>query len=188
MGNAPLSVNRTHESHVTFVSFVQWLHGSYYFSVGEIHPNQLATALEEFVKRLFSMTESESFDAVTSMDLSFSQTRTIFVLACSTAPVAINEIAERLGLSVAATGRNVDQLVKLDLVERYESPTDRRVKLVSLSEGGEKIALSHVETKLAAIRAFAAQLEPDVRQRLFDGLQPILDGDALRPKKLEISL
>lgn len=150
-----------------------------------VSPDQLATTLEEFVKRLFSMAESDSFDALAGMEVTFSQARTIFMLACSTEPVAINEIADRLGLSVAAAGRNVDQLVKLDLVDRSESTVDRRVKLVSLSEGGESIALSHIETKLASIRAFSAHLKPDVRQRLFDALQPILEGDVLRPKKLE---
>jgi DNA-binding MarR family transcriptional regulator len=156
--------------------------------VSKTTPDQLTEALQDFVKRLFSLADSDSFDALAALEVSFTQARTIFMLACATEPVAINEIAEGLGLSVAAAGRNVDQLVKLDLVDRHESPTDRRVKLVSLSAGGESIALSHMKTKLASIRTFATHLTPDVRQRLFDALQPILEGDALRPKKLENSL
>lgn len=163
-------------------------HSLVFFLVDATSPEKLAAALEEFVKRLFSMVEAESFDALAGMEISFSQARTIFMLACSTEPVAINEIADGLGLSVAAAGRNVDQLVQLDLVDRLESSTDRRVKLVSLSEGGESIALSHLQTKLASIRAFTAHLTPEVRQRLFDALQPILDGDALRPMKQETTL
>jgi DNA-binding MarR family transcriptional regulator len=156
--------------------------------VGNIGPAQLAQTLEVFVRRLLSLTESEGFDALVGTELSFSQARTVFLLACSDAPVPINEIADRLGLSEAAAGRNVDQLVRLELANRHESDVDRRVKLVSLSPAGEHIAMSHMQTKLKAIRTFASDLSPDLRSTLCHTLQSILDGDALRPKKPENTL
>jgi DNA-binding MarR family transcriptional regulator len=156
--------------------------------VENVGPAQLAQTLEVFVRRLFSLAESEGFDALVDTELSFSQARMVFLLACSDTPVPINEIAVRLGLSVAAAGRNVDHLVRLELVDRHESEVDRRVKLVSLSPAGEHIAMSHMQTKLKAIKTFAADLSPDLRSTLCHTLQSILDGDALRPKKPENAL
>lgn len=113
-------------------------------------PEQLSTAMEQFIRRLFGMSESEGMEALIGLDLSFSQARTIFALSCASEPVAINVIADRLDLSMAAAGRNVDQLLGLDLVHRHESEADRRVKLVSLTTAGEKIVQQHFEAKLSS--------------------------------------
>ena len=141
--------------------------------------------LEDFLVRLFNASESESMDTLVDMDLTFSQARTIFMLAQACEPIPIHEVASRLRLSFAAAGRNVDQLVKLDLVERRENPADRRVKLVSLSEAGEKIARQHFDAKRHELKRFVERLPPEHCQRLTDALAPILAGDFLRPTKLE---
>ena len=94
--------------------------------------DELYEALGEFIQRVFSLAESDAMTQMIELDVSFTQARTMFVLAHTGGPLPINEIASKLGLSVAATGRNIDQLVKLGIVERQENPDDRRVKLVSL--------------------------------------------------------
>ncbi len=144
-------------------------------------PEELHGALEDFIVRLMSLAESEGMDALIEMDLSFSHVRTLFCLAHRAEEIPINAIAERLGLSVAAAGRNVDQLVKLNLVERRESPDDRRVKLISLTPGGQKVAGQHFESKRAAIRTFAEELPADQRDNLYSALAAVLAGTALRP-------
>lgn len=144
-------------------------------------PEELHGALEDFVIRLMSLAESDGMDALIEMDLSFSHVRTLFCLAHCAEEIPINAIAERLNLSVAAAGRNVDQLVKLNLVERRESPDDRRVKLVSLTPGGQKVAGQHFESKRASIRTFAEELPADQREALHSVLAAILAGTTLRP-------
>src|SRR3712207_5967144 len=94
-------------------------------------------------------------------DLSFSRPGPLFLLPAPAEPLPIHAIAEALGLSVAAAGRNVDQLLRLDMVERRESATDRRVKLVSLTPTGERITAQHIEAKRDAFRAFARDLPPE---------------------------
>ncbi|MFC9787209.1 MarR family winged helix-turn-helix transcriptional regulator [Rhodococcus sp. NPDC127528] len=130
--------------------------------------------------RLLGMGESGSMDKLIEMDLSFSQARTLFVLAEFGDPVPIHDVARRLRLSVAATGRNVDQMVHQDLVVRREDPNDRRIKRISLSESGRSLVSGHIETKRGELRAFAARLPESERTQLFDSLKPILAGDALR--------
>lgn len=144
-------------------------------------PEDLHVALEDFFVRLLNLSESEGMDALIELDLSFSQVRTLFCLAHLGEEMPIHAIADRLTLSVAAAGRNVDQLVKLDLVERRESPDDRRVKLISLTPAGQKIAGQHFESKRASIRTFAERLPAHQREDLHKSLTDILAGTTLRP-------
>ena len=139
----------------------------------------LSDCLEEFLRRLFSLAETNAMDSLVELDISFPQARTMFVLAHIAEPVPISEIARRLGYSQAAAGRNVDQLVRLGVVERRESTDDRRVKLVSLSPRGFEIADQHIEHKRQAIRAVAERLPAADRDRLTAALRPILAGDCL---------
>jgi DNA-binding MarR family transcriptional regulator len=148
-------------------------------------PGDLYDSLEEFVMRLMNLAESDGMDAMVELDLSFSQARTMFLLAKTGEPMPIHSIAEALNLSVAATGRNVDQLVHLDVVERRESTTDRRVKLVSLTPVGEKLAAQHVETKRESLRAFTETLAPEQRDHLHRALSDILAGGTLSPRKTQ---
>ena len=140
---------------------------------------ETSQCLEDFLRRIFSLAEVEAVDVLLDLDLSLSQARTIFVLSHLGGPVPISEIARRLGLSPAAAGRNVDQLLQLGIVERQECGEDRRVKLVSLSPSGFEIADQHIEQKRKAIRAISERLPVEDCQRLTEALRPILAGDYL---------
>lgn len=144
-------------------------------------PDDLFGVLVEFVKRLMSSGESDGLDALAESDLSFSQARTLFLLTKAAQPLPINSIADALGLSMAAAGRNVDQLVGLSMVERRESPSDRRVKLVSLTPLGEELTAQHIHAKHESLRAFTHALSPEQRDLLHRALTDILAGGALRP-------
>ena len=146
-----------------------------------ISSSDLFGVLEDFFVRLLNLAESDGMDALVELDLTFSQARTLFCLAHNLDEMPIHSIAARLNLSVAAAGRNVDQLVKLDLVERRESTDDRRVKLISLSHGGQKIAAQHFESKRASIRTFTDALPADQREDLHRSISIILAGETLRP-------
>ena len=140
---------------------------------------ELRECLEEFFRRIFSLAEVDAADLLVDLDVSLSQARMMFVLAHVAEPVPIHEVARRLGLSQAAAGRTVDQLVRLGFVERHESADDRRVKLVSLSPRGIDIADQHIEQKRKAIRAVSERLPAEDCERLTAALRPILAGDYL---------
>jgi DNA-binding MarR family transcriptional regulator len=144
-------------------------------------PDDLFDALVEFLTRLMSAGEADGLDALVESDLSFSQARTLFLLTRTAAPLPIHSIAEALGLSVAAAGRNVEQLLCLDMVERRESAADRRVKLVSLTPTGQRLVAQHVEAKHESLRAFTGALPPEHRDQLHRALTDILAGGVLRP-------
>ena len=142
--------------------------------------DELYEALGEFFQRIFSLAESGSMDQMIELDVSFTQARTMFLLAHTDGPLPINEIASQLGLSVAATGRTIDQLVKLGIVERQENPDDRRVKLVSLSPSGFEVADQQFEQKRRAVRKFVDRLSATEAENLTQALRPILAGESLR--------
>jgi DNA-binding MarR family transcriptional regulator len=139
----------------------------------------LFDCLEDFVRRMFSLAETSAMDALVDLDISFSQARTMFELAHVGEPLPISDVARRLGLSQAAAGRNVEQLVRLGVVERHESADDRRVKLVSLTQSGFEIADQHIENKRRAIRAVTERLPVEECERLTAALRPILAGNYL---------
>jgi DNA-binding MarR family transcriptional regulator len=142
--------------------------------------DELFETLGEFFQRVFSLGESGAMDRMIELDVSFTQARTMFLLAHTDGPLPINEIASQLGLSVAATGRNIDQLVKLGIVERQENPDDRRVKLVSLSPTGFEIADQQIDQKRRAVRLFVENLSTTEAENLTQALRPILAGESLR--------
>jgi DNA-binding MarR family transcriptional regulator len=146
------------------------------------HSDDLFDLLVDFVTRLMNVSEADGLDALIESDLSFSQARTLFLLTKTAEPMPIHSIAEALGLSVAAAGRNVDQLLRLDMVERRESPSDRRVKLVSLTPVGEKLTAQHIEAKRDSVKAFTRALPPEQHDQLHRALTDILAGGALRPR------
>ncbi len=145
-------------------------------------PDELHDVLVEFLTRLMNAGEAAGLDALVESDLSFSQARMLFLLTKTDEPMPIHAIAEALGLSVAAAGRNVDQLVGLGMVERRESERDRRVKLVSLAPEGERLTAQHLEAKRTSLKAFTDALPPEHSGQLLRVLTDILAGGALRPR------
>ncbi|KQP78422.1 hypothetical protein ASF37_07620 [Aeromicrobium sp. Leaf289] len=140
--------------------------------------------LEAFVQRLMSCVHSEGLDQLVELDLSMTQARAMFTVAHADRPLAINEIATAIGLSVAASGRTVDQLVRLGALERHESPEDRRVKLVGLTKHGFDFVDEQMEHKRRALRVVADRLDPQHAEDLHRVLGQILASDALRlPEK-----
>ncbi|PSK96258.1 DNA-binding MarR family transcriptional regulator [Murinocardiopsis flavida] len=63
------------------------------------------------------------------------QVATLYLLDRSGAPTQ-RELAERIGRSVSATSRLIDQLVRRGLVARRDDPEDRRARRIVLTETG----------------------------------------------------
>ena len=134
----------------------------------------LADVLTGLVTRLKKVGEAQMLQHAAGLDLSFSQLCILFILDQSDQAPAVHDLAERLGLSDAATGRAVDALVREGLVSRREDEHDRRVKRVRLSDPGDKLLLRLTEAHKEGMRAFATQLTDQERDNLFAALAPIV--------------
>ncbi|SRR5690606_5330236 len=131
------------------------------------------TSVRDFLTRIFTTAEAESLESVAELELSFTQARILFTLAHHEQPIAIGDLGAEVGLSAAATGRNVDHLVREGWVERTENPEDRRVKLVSVTEAGRALAGRHLRSKEDAVRRLVDELDDAQCLALVEALAPL---------------
>jgi len=134
----------------------------------------LARQLVGFIRYAWSGSDSEFTREVAEQDLSFSQLKTLLLLAEHAETLSVKDVAERLGISLPAASRAVDPLVRRGLAERAEDQVDRRVKRVRTTRKGDRL----VERLLAArLRSFERLLEgftATERRKLGDALDEIL--------------
>lgn len=127
-----------------------------------------------FLSHLKKSGEAHILGVAAGLDLSFSQLRAMFVLVDCQEELAVGELAERLGLSMATTGRAVQALTRAELVTRREDELDRRVKRVRLSEHGRVLVAGFVHAHREAVRECVESLSDREREQLSQALAPIL--------------
>ncbi len=82
-------------------------------------------------------------------NLSFSQVAALHIIDREHS-VPIQEISQRLNLSISATSRLVDDLVKQGILNRKEDKDNRRSKILTLTQDGLKF-LNHVSLERTKI-------------------------------------
>lgn len=88
-----------------------------------------------------------------------------------TGPIRQTALAERLGVEAMTLSGLIDRLEGKGYVERQPDPSDRRAKLVSLTEAGTKV-VAQIEPIAAGIRSDAARgIDPDDWQRVLAALR-----------------
>jgi DNA-binding MarR family transcriptional regulator len=151
--------------------------------VKQVSIEALTGVLSDFITQLKKIGEGHAMELAAGMDMSFSQLCMLFILDESDTDPALHELAERLKLSVAATGRAVDVLAKQGLVARREDEHDRRVKRVVIEPKGAQLLLKFAAAHEDALRAFASRLTDQERENLFNALAPILARPATSKAK-----
>jgi DNA-binding MarR family transcriptional regulator len=136
---------------------------------------QLARDLGMFVKHLLRTSNPEFFAALQDAGISFTQLKCLGLLSDADKPMSLGRLSEELGLSLPAVSRAVDGLVQRGHVKRAEDPNDRRCKLVSLSAGGRATYERVVAVRIAAVKRFVEELEPQERDALGAALNPIVE-------------
>ncbi|WP_066902904.1 MarR family winged helix-turn-helix transcriptional regulator [Millisia brevis] len=131
-------------------------------------------AMTAVFKRIHLSMESTSLQVLQDGELSISRARALVGLGCQSEPLPVSEVATLVGLSPAAAGRLVDRLVVDGLVRREESPTDRRVKLVALTDEGHAAVLDQRDAKARAVRKILDELTTDEALALASALHPLM--------------
>ena len=127
-----------------------------------------------FLSHLKKSGEAHILGVAAGLDLSFSQLRALFVLADCQEELAVHELADRLGLSMANAGRAVQALARAEMLTRREDEQDRRVKRIRLTEHGRVLVAGFVHAHREAVRECVESLSDRERERLSDALAPIL--------------
>ncbi|MDB5774806.1 MAG: Transcriptional regulator [Herbaspirillum sp.] len=116
-------------------------------------------------------------------DLGISQAgwMTIALVAKTKNPLSQIELANELGIEGPSMVAMLDRLMKADLIAREASPTDRRIKLVVLTEAGAAL-YKEVKIKATAFRKeLLKDIDPDQLRAatdLLERLQKMLESDA----------
>jgi DNA-binding MarR family transcriptional regulator len=137
-------------------------------------PQQLAELLGKFLMQLNRASSPELFRMLGELELSFTQMKTLHLLL-EAGDVHVKDVAERLGMSLPAMSRALDGLVGRGYVERLESPTDRRARLVRLLPAGRAILTEIQASRLAALEELAASLTDEERAGLHASLLPVVE-------------
>jgi DNA-binding MarR family transcriptional regulator len=139
---------------------------------------RLGQQLFDLFRRLTLDPEADHLRAVDELDLTLSQVRAIHMLACSDPePLSGSRIAERLGISPAATSRALDGLVNKDILIRTESAEDRRVRLFAITAAGRAAAERLAALKRAQLERFVAGLDAGQREALSAALDELATGE-----------
>lgn len=113
------------------------------------------------------------YELIDELGLTLNQLRTLQVLECEGPDLSLKELAARTRSSLAATSRNVEQLLRRGLLARREDTQDRRVRRVRLTEQGAQTLERIDAARLAGLEAFAATLRPRQRARLHSALSDL---------------
>jgi DNA-binding MarR family transcriptional regulator len=149
----------------------------------ETTPEIRATAarVAALISHVFLYDQGQQLRTIEESGLTMAQCKTLLALAgpgAKAEPRQINEIAERLGLSLPSISRAVDGMVRKRLITRVEDEHDRRVRRIAIAPKGEKLVGELVSMRLAGLEAFASTLSAGQRRKL-DAAIDSLDSEEL---------
>lgn len=135
----------------------------------------LARDLGLFLKSVLFANNREFFGALQEAGISFTQLKCLGFLVEADGSMSLGALSEELALSPAAISRAVDGLVQRGELKRAEDPEDRRSKIVSLTAKGRATYDRIIAVRLAGVRNFVEELEPEERDALGSALHPIIE-------------
>jgi DNA-binding MarR family transcriptional regulator len=133
---------------------------------------QLAALLGQFMAEVMSYESDETFRLLQREDLSMPRIVALNIVERRGA-ASISEISSCLGLSLANTSMIVDKLVCSGFVTRAEDASDRRHKLVQLTEKGRALVQDLRSTRVAHAVQRMLLLPPDLLGRVVDVLREV---------------
>jgi DNA-binding MarR family transcriptional regulator len=135
-----------------------------------VSAKELAGELLELWSLLMRGSSRQMFAILGELDLTLTQMKTLGLLDDCVAEVSVKELSERLGLSLPATSRTVDGLLRRGLLSRHEDTEDRRIKRVRLTDDGRAMVQRIVTARLQGLESYAASLSDDQRAALMAAL------------------
>ena len=87
-------------------------------------------------------------------------------------------LARRIGFDTSTIGGVIDRLERRGLMQRQTSPADRRVRLLCVTESGEKLLRDVQPLMLRAQERILGPLTPSDREHFMRMLQQLVDGNA----------
>jgi DNA-binding MarR family transcriptional regulator len=102
-------------------------------------------------------------------------------------PQAAKDIAARTGASLPTVSRAVDVLVRRGLVRRVEDSDDRRIRNLTLTGDGERLARQLLAARMDGLAAFIADLSRTQRRKLSDAVDSLLEVEQVATAYFELT-
>jgi DNA-binding MarR family transcriptional regulator len=96
-------------------------------------------------------------------------------------PLAVGELAKRMGVSTPTVSHIVDALDKQGLIARLPDPHDRRICRLTTSEAGEEL-LEELSRRTTGILADRIHRLPPAQQSALEAALPALEALAAAPE------
>lgn len=111
--------------------------------------------------------------ATADLDLTLSQCRILFELERAGEDLPVNDLAARISLSIAATGRAIDSLYRSEVLTRREDEIDRRVKRIGLTSHGRSVIAKIMQVRRQGAERLVAALNDAERTALEQAVETI---------------
>jgi DNA-binding MarR family transcriptional regulator len=131
-----------------------------------VSPKDLAGELLRLWSHLMRGSSQQMFVVLGELELSMTQMKTLSMLDDCLQEVSVKELSDLLGLSLPATSRTVDGLLRRGLLSRHEDTEDRRIKRVRLTGDGAAVVQRIVTARLQGLEAYASTLSDEQRAQL----------------------
>jgi DNA-binding MarR family transcriptional regulator len=134
----------------------------------------LAGDLYALISHLHKHCNSDLFEAVGALELTLTQIKLLHHLEDASHELSLKEGAELVHVSLPATSRMVDDLVRRGYVLRHEDLDDRRMKRVSLTREGRAVIGRLNAARLSGLERFVQGLADGQRRVLAQALTELL--------------
>ncbi len=118
---------------------------------------------------MFSRVIERLAQVISEENLSFSQVAALHIIDQAQS-ISIQEISQRLNLSLSATSRLVDDLVKTDFIDRVEDQDNRRSKILTLTAHGQTFLDKLSIERVKMIRSTAESLPQKLSTKVLSAL------------------
>jgi DNA-binding MarR family transcriptional regulator len=131
---------------------------------------QVKTALRSWMEIIMTRSMHDWAHYVKSSGFSMPQFRLLMQLYYQGTPCGISQISSDMSITNAAASQLVDKMVQSRLLDRAEDPSDRRAKLVTISEHGREFVKAGIEQRYLWINELTESLTDEERQSVSKAL------------------
>jgi DNA-binding MarR family transcriptional regulator len=142
-------------------------------AASEVTPQQLTKGLAALIKHLLHASSRDFFAELEHTGISLTQLKTLALLSDADEPMSVKALSDAIGLSLPGVSRAVDGLVRRGDLTRAADPRDGRSKLLSVTARGRRTLERLLAVRLAGVRGFVDELEPQERQALAAGIEAV---------------
>jgi DNA-binding MarR family transcriptional regulator len=129
--------------------------------------------LTALTKHLLLTTSRDMFHELEKAGISITQVKSLTFLAEAEEPLSVKALSDVIGLSLPGVSRAIDGLVQRGEITRVEDPRDRRSKLLTITPRGRRTYERVLATRMAGIRRFVYELDPEEQEALARGLSAV---------------